>query len=129
MITGHEERFRRLYAEGSVPRLAALRRSAAVLRDQPRTGDDALESMVREAHTLKGGAAVVGFGDVSRVALALEDVLRDLGGGPAVASPDLVDVLLSAVDAVEAVIDLAVDGQPHTADADAAVAALHARRS
>lgn len=129
MITGHEERFRRLYAEGSVPRLAALRRSAVVLRDQPRTGVDAIESMVREAHTLKGGAAVVGFGDVSRVALALEDVLRDLGDGPAVASPDLVDVLLSAVDAVEAVIDLAVDGQPHTADADAAVAALHARRS
>lgn len=138
MTTGHEERFRRLYAEESVARLARLSESALALEDVTRAAGEGaeddpgvratLESMFREAHTLKGGAAVVGFRDVSRVAYALEDVLDELRAGRRRASADLVDGMLVAVDGLRAVIDLAVRGEPHADAADAAVAGISPRR-
>lgn len=137
MTTGHEERFRRLYADEAVARLDRLGHGALLLRDGTRgagaaEADDpgvreTVEAMLREAHTLKGGAAVVGFPDVRRLAHALEDVLDEVRAGVGDGRPataDVVDGMAVAVDALQAIIDLAVRGEPHTAAVDAAVEAL-----
>jgi chemotaxis protein histidine kinase CheA len=100
-VTGHERRFRELFAQEGRRRLKSLAESALLL-DVP-SGDPAAErelvdAMFRDAHSLKGGAAVVGLTDLSRVAHALEDVLETLRHRPPRRDPGLVDRLLAAVD-------------------------------
>src|SRR5215218_34846 len=70
-VTGQEARFRAILAEEAEGRLATL---SELLLELERNGEDQelLSSVFREAHTLKGAAAVVGLADVLRVAPALE---------------------------------------------------------
>ena len=66
--------------------------------------DDALDSLFRDAHSIKGNAGMVGFAEAQQIAHAIEDMLegaRASGGlAPALAAP-----LLSATDAIRKVID------------------------
>jgi two-component system chemotaxis sensor kinase CheA len=57
---------------------------------------DALESLMRDVHTIKGAAGMVGLDDVRAVAHAVEDVLASLGD--AGFRPELTDVLLRSAD-------------------------------
>jgi two-component system, chemotaxis family, sensor kinase CheA len=79
-VTGQEARFRAMFAEEAEGRLATL---SELLLELERNGDDRelLSSVFREAHTLKGAAAVVGLADVLRVAHAMEEVLEVLRTG------------------------------------------------
>jgi two-component system chemotaxis sensor kinase CheA len=103
MITGHEEEFRQLFAEEAASRLARLGEQLLQLE---KTGSDPelIASIFREAHTLKGAAAVVGIEDASRVAHALEDLLEGVRVGDQAPTSALVDVALAAVDGLTAMI-------------------------
>src|SRR4051794_32746435 len=57
---------------------------------------DALESLMRDVHTIKGAAGMVGLDDVRALAHAVEDVLASLGD--AGFRPELTDVLLRSAD-------------------------------
>lgn len=128
MTTGHDARFRRLYADEAAGRLAGLTSGALALRsrDDPATVRDALEGMIRDAHTLKGGAMVVGFPQVARLAHVLEDVLSDVGEGERRATAQLVDALLHAVDGLRDLIAGAVEGPEDRAATDGLVAQVEA---
>jgi two-component system, chemotaxis family, sensor kinase CheA len=68
-----------------------------------RPPDDALDSLFRHAHTIKGSAAMIGLTQVSELAHDMEEVLapaRDNGG----MTPTLVDPLLHAADALRIAI-------------------------
>ncbi|HKQ02394.1 MAG TPA: Hpt domain-containing protein, partial [Actinomycetes bacterium] len=97
-VTGQEARFRAMFAEEAEGRLATL---SELLLELERDGEDQelLSSVFREAHTLKGAAAVVGLADVLRVAHAMEEVLEGLRRGDP-ATPAAVDALLGAVDGI-----------------------------
>ena len=88
-VTGQEARFRAMFAEEAEGRLATL---SELLLELERNGEDQelLSSVFREAHTLKGAAAVVGLADVLRVAHAMEEVLERLRRGDP-ATPTAVD--------------------------------------
>jgi two-component system chemotaxis sensor kinase CheA len=103
MITGHEEEFRKLFAEEAASRLARLGEQLLQLE---RSGSDPelIASIFREAHTLKGAAAVVGIEEASRVAHALEDLLEGVRSGDQAPTSELVDVALAAVDGLTALI-------------------------
>src|SRR4029450_12362245 len=92
-----------MFAEEADGRLAPL---SELLLELERDGGDQelLSSIFREAHTLKGGAAVVGLSEVQRVAHAIEEVLEGVRGGGTAATPALVDALLGAVDGVRELI-------------------------
>jgi len=63
--------------------------------------DDAVDSLFRDAHTIKGGAGMVGMDDVRELAHAVEDVLagiREAGVFPV----DLTATMLRATDALRA---------------------------
>jgi two-component system chemotaxis sensor kinase CheA len=65
--------------------------------------DDTVDALFRHVHTIKGSAAMIGRGDVSALAHAIEELLapaRDDGG----VTPALVDPLLSATDALRSMI-------------------------
>ena len=122
-ITGQETRFRAMFAEEAEGRLATL---GELLLELERNGEDQelLSSVFREAHTLKGAAAVVGLADVLRVAHAMEEVLEGLRRGDP-ATPAAVDALLGAVDGMREMVPAVLAGEERTGHADRLVAALH----
>ena len=122
-VTGQEARFRAMFAEEAEGRLAALSELLLELEDN---GDDRelLSSVFREAHTLKGAAAVVGMADVLRVAHAMEEVLERLRRGDGAATPAMVDALLGAVDGIRELVPAALAGDDRADQADRLVGAL-----
>ncbi len=74
-----------------------------------RADADAVDSLFRDTHTIKGAAGMIGLHDVGALAHAMEDVLsgaRDGGSVPA----ELVAPLLSAADGLRRHVD--GDGEP-----------------
>ena len=108
-VTGQEARFRAMFAEEAEGRLATL---SELLLELERNGEDQdlLSSVFREAHTLKGAAAVVGLADVLRVAHAMEEVLEGLRRGGRTATPATVDALLGAVDGMREMVPAVLAG-------------------
>lgn len=122
--TGHEEEFRGLFAQEAEQRLEDLSRQMLELEN---TYDPELVAAVlREAHTLKGAAAVVGLDAVSVVAHAIENVLDSLRGNERPVTPELVDGVLRAVEDLRAVLPDLLAGEDRTARASEIVAALGA---
>ena len=113
-----------MFAEEAEGRLATL---SELLLELERNGDDQelLSSVFREAHTLKGAAAVVGLADVLRVAHAMEEVLEGLRRGHRTATPATVDALLGAVDGMRELVPAVLTGHDRAAQADHLVATLH----
>jgi two-component system chemotaxis sensor kinase CheA len=126
-LTGHEEEFRRLFEQEAGTRLSTLAEGAMELES---AGEDPrlVTEMFRAAHTLKGGAAVVGFADVAAVVHELEQILEELRSGARRADAALVDGVLATVDAVRAMVDQAMVGADASGSAAAARAAIAAAR-
>lgn len=114
----HTEEFRRLFGQEAETRLESL--SSHLLQLEEAGSDDALIATVfRDAHNLKGGAAVVGFDDVARVAHAMEDLLEQVRDAAREVTPELIDVLLAATDGLMAIVPAILAGEDRAADADA----------
>jgi two-component system, chemotaxis family, sensor kinase CheA len=101
--------------------------SALLLRMEHEGGAAApalLESLFREAHSLKGAARAVNLPDVEDVCQALESVLADLKQRPAMPAPEFFDALYRALDTVRRLLDSGDDGN----DGPALLAAAEAVR-
>lgn len=115
---GHEEQFRAMFAQEADQRLASLSRHLLALEEA--SGDDELiASVFRDAHNLKGVAAVVGLDDVARVAHAMEDLLERLRSKERLVTPGVVDVLLAATDGLVVMIPAVLAGEDQSAAAEA----------
>ena len=64
-----------------------------------------LDEIFREAHSLKGAARAVGMTTIESIGHALEDLLLGAREGHLTLTPELVDLLYQALDAVESVIE------------------------
>jgi two-component system chemotaxis sensor kinase CheA len=129
-VSGHEEEFRRLFAEEAEVRLRRLATELLQLEDAGNSAE-LVASIFRDAHTLKGAAGMVGLHDISRIAHLMEDLLEELRSGRRLASPEFVDPLLSAVDAVRALIPALLAGESRdddVAEVEAALRAVNAPR-
>lgn len=127
MNAGHEERFRRLFGEQAAGRLAHLEQAALDLRGAASRGaltqPALVGAMLREAHNLKGGAAVVGLEPIARAAHALEDAIATLPSGAA-APPAIVEDLLHRIEGLGVLLGVLRDAREHAAAAPALVATL-----
>ena len=108
--------FQRLFAAEAEGRLDTL---VDELLELEKGGADPerVASLFREAHTIKGGAAVVGMTHVARVAHALEDLLEEVRRDRRGIDATLIDAVLAGVDAIRTLIPLAVAGEDHEAAA------------
>ncbi|HEY0410819.1 MAG TPA: Hpt domain-containing protein, partial [Candidatus Dormibacteraeota bacterium] len=114
---GHDAEFRGLFAEEAQGRLDSL--ASSLLGLEGTAGSvEMVTALLREAHTLKGGSAMVGLPRVTRLAHLLEDLLDPYRDGAGI-SADLVDDALTAVDGLRAVIDAAGREQDHEVEAAA----------
>src|SRR5438093_11007483 len=92
-----------------------------LLRLEVSPGDAAtLEAVFRAAHTLKGAARMLGVQGIETIAHRFEDELESARQGKCVLSPDRIDCLCFALDAIRKLVAEAVTGEP------AAVAVLQA---
>lgn len=85
-----------------------------------------LHGIFRLAHSLKGDATMVGFPRVAELAHALEDLLEHLRDQTVAVTPDLVTLLLRAVDALRGQIALPAAADALAPDAAAVRDALEA---
>jgi two-component system chemotaxis sensor kinase CheA len=106
--TGARE-FRLLFGQEALERLDAIGEGLLSLEAEGARAD-LISSIFREAHNLKGAAAVVGLDTVSDVAHAMEDLLEGVRAGSRTPTPDLIDALLHAVDGLRVLVPEAVDG-------------------
>src|SRR5579863_3501172 len=63
-----------------------------------------LASIFRTIHTIKGTCGFLGFGKLEAVAHLAEDILSQLRDGKRELTPDLVTLILEAVDAIKRVL-------------------------
>ncbi|GAK57039.1 response regulator receiver domain protein [Candidatus Vecturithrix granuli] len=86
---------------------------------------DKLESLMRAAHSIKGGARIVELDAVVKIAHAMEDCFVALQSGKGMLKSQQIDVLLSGVDMIRSISGAAVAGNlTWTAEHDEEIAAL-----
>ncbi|TQQ80626.1 chemotaxis protein CheA [Halonotius roseus] len=74
--------------------------------------DEAMDSIFRIAHTLKGNASAMGFESVSELAHEMEDLLDEVREGHIEVDIELMDLLFDSVDYLDAMVgDIAEDGE------------------
>jgi two-component system, chemotaxis family, sensor kinase CheA len=115
---GQDEEFRSLFAEEARGRLDILEAGLLAL-EETCGGTDLVPSLLREAHTVKGGSAMVGMPRVTRLAHLLEDLLEPYRKGRSAPPPFVADEALAAVDGLRSVIDAAARGEDHAALSEA----------
>jgi two-component system chemotaxis sensor kinase CheA len=97
------DQVRALFAQEAEVRLANLGRLMLEL-EQAGAGQDLVDSVFRELHTLKGSSALAGLDAVSRLAHGLEELVDDVRAGRRSVTPEVVDTLLAGVDELTAAI-------------------------
>jgi len=103
--------------------LEVLRKGILTLEKEG-LGEAQLNELLRSTHTLKGSANMVDLVELGGVAHRMEDLLKDLQSGELEFSSDLVDVLLVATDAIEALMAQAQSSGGISVNVDTVVKAL-----
>ncbi|MBS1191881.1 MAG: hybrid sensor histidine kinase/response regulator [Rhodocyclaceae bacterium] len=98
-----QKRLLALFRPEAAERLAVMSAGLIELEkaDQAAKRAEILESLVREAHSLKGASRAVDLTDMEALARAVETVLAALKQDAAIATPALFDALHRAVDGME----------------------------
>jgi two-component system chemotaxis sensor kinase CheA len=126
-VSGSEPRFRELFAEQAGPELDRMASDLLALENAGGNGiAERIDSLFRDAHNLKGGAAMVGLAEVRALAHAMEDLLEPLRAGAAAPTPEIVDQLLAAVDAMRELVPATARGEPYEVDVASMEVALRA---
>ncbi|MDQ1437556.1 MAG: two-component system, chemotaxis family, sensor kinase CheA [Acidimicrobiaceae bacterium] len=87
-----------LFVDEAETRLARLADELLRLEDAGPVQADLVDSVFRDAHTLKGTAGMMGYSGFAQVAHHMEDLLHQVREGTLAPGPALVDGLLAGVD-------------------------------
>lgn len=116
---------RDIYRTTSEERLQRLEASLLQLEQHPDDGQ-ALSTLLREAHSLKGDARSAGVDDVETLAHALEDVLSSIQQQTLELDTTVSDRLYAGLDAIGIFVHEAVTGTPAQVDTEQLVQTLRA---
>jgi two-component system chemotaxis sensor kinase CheA len=81
-----------------------LNNALLALEDDP-NDEEAIESVFRTAHTLKGNFGAMGFSNASDLAHVLEDLLDEIRDGEIEVTPEIMDAAFQGVDRIETIVD------------------------
>ncbi|MFB6164998.1 MAG: chemotaxis protein CheA [Haloarculaceae archaeon] len=85
---------------------------------------EAMDSIFRTAHTLKGNFGAMGFEDASDLAHAIEDLLDEMREGDMDVTPEIMDMIFAGVDQLEVIVnEIEAEGESAT-DTDDMVAEI-----
>ncbi len=83
--------------------MTTLQGGISSLETDPQRGP-LIEELFRAAHTLKGGAALVKLGSISKIAHSMEDILEDIKDGKIDVQTEITDLLLYMLESVSSLI-------------------------
>jgi two-component system chemotaxis sensor kinase CheA len=78
--------------------------------------DDTVNAVFRAVHSVKGGAGIFGFSALVEFAHVFETVLDEIRHGSMTATPEVIDVLLTASDVLCDLVTMSRSGEAITAD-------------
>jgi len=102
-------RFLETFVTEARERLGRLEQGLLRLEREPAT-PDLFNELLREAHTLKGSARMIGLMKIDALAHRTEEVLGALRDSGEAASRAVIDILLEAADALKALVEEAAGG-------------------
>ena len=110
----NEELLKDFFAEAE-QQVENLESNILVIENDP-SNHDAIDEIFRAAHTLKGGSATVEMTELSTFCHDVEDLLDALRSGTVAVSEPIVDVLLTAIDTIKAMLDARNNGSVYQND-------------
>lgn len=112
----NEELLKDFFSEAE-QQVETLESNILVIENDP-SNHDAIDEIFRAAHTLKGGSATVEMTELATFCHEVEDLLDALRSGSVSVSEPIVDVLLSAIDTIKAMLEARSSGTVYDADTD-----------
>jgi two-component system chemotaxis sensor kinase CheA len=110
----NEELLKDFFSEAQM-QVDTLEQNILVLESEG-TNKDAVDEIFRAAHTLKGGSATVEMMELSHFTHLVEDVLDAIRSDQLVVNEDVVDILLSAIDVIKAMLEQRMNGAVYQED-------------
>ncbi len=120
----NEELLKDYFSEAEA-QVEILEQNILVLENDPKNSD-AVDEIFRAAHTLKGNSATVQMTELAEFTHVMEDVLDEIRSGAVSVSGDIVDVLLSSIDIIKAMLAARASGGIYAEDISQVEDALHA---
>ncbi len=120
----NEELLKDFFSEAE-QQVETLESNILVLENDP-SNADAVDEIFRAAHTLKGGSATVEMMELAEFTHAVEDVLDELRSNTIQISEDIIDVLLSSIDIIKAMLEERSNGSIYEDDVSPIKEKLHA---
>ncbi|NEO28015.1 MAG: hybrid sensor histidine kinase/response regulator, partial [Kamptonema sp. SIO4C4] len=111
-----DDELRTLFQSASEEHLQKLESGLLQLEKQPDDAD-CLEELLREAHSLKGDARMLGVNDVEKMTHQIEHILGTISRQETQLTPELSDRLYQGLDIIHQLVQEAVTGEPSGVDA------------
>ena len=110
----NEELLKDFFAEAQM-QVDTLEQNILILENSG-ANKDAVDEIFRAAHTLKGGSATVEMMELSHFTHVVEDVLDAIRSDKVSINEEVVDILLSAIDVIKAMIGKRMEGAVYEED-------------
>ncbi len=103
------------YFDEAFSQIEMLEENILVL-EKDKTNKDAIDTIFRAAHTLKGGSASVKMDEISKFTHTLENVMDEIRAGKITVDSAIIDILLNALDIIKAMVNERRDGNVYNED-------------
>jgi len=103
--------------------LDSLQTNLLVLEKEP-GNKPLIHELLRNAHTLKGSARMLGFEDISVIGHRMEDFLKEMEDGERSVDSAAIDLLLQGTDAISRMTEALANGAESPVDLDKFIAAF-----
>ena len=120
----NEELLKDFFAEAE-QQVEQLESNILVIENDP-SNHEAIDEIFRAAHTLKGGSATVEMMELSHFTHIVEDVLDEIRSDRLKVDEDVVDVLLTSIDVIKAMLESRQNGSVYEEDVSGLEEKLHA---
>ena len=110
----NEELLKDFFSEAQM-QVDTLEQNILILENEG-TNKDAVDEIFRAAHTLKGGSATVEMMELSHFTHLVEDVLDAIRSDQIAVNEAVVDVLLSGIDVIKAMLEQRMNGSVYKED-------------
>ncbi len=119
----NEELLKDFFAEAE-QQVEQLESNILVIENDP-TNHEAIDEIFRAAHTLKGGSATVEMMELSHFTHTVEDVLDEIRSDRLSVNEDVVDILLTSIDVIKAMLEARQNGSVYEENIDDLTNKLH----
>ncbi|MCQ2573788.1 MAG: chemotaxis protein CheA [Treponema sp.] len=120
----NEELLKDFFAEAE-QQVEQLESNVLVIENDP-ANHEAIDEIFRAAHTLKGGSATVEMMELSSFTHSVEDVLDEIRSDRLAVDEDVVDLLLTSIDVIKAMLESRRNGVVYEEDTSEVLNKLHA---